>query len=219
MIKELLRDKNTFATPVVLYLFQDLGNDALTFEPETIGDRMRMIEPKTPQALIDRVNAALGLYNSDLFWTDPVIFGIVCRSLNRRKYPGADEPTIGDICWGVTEATLLTNDSDTETPSNIFSDSIIKYVKYSLKLNAIYTTPKSLQSDFGDMSFEYVVDDPAIAEARQHEFDADADKIDAIVARKLHQLLLQIKRSGVKLTNSASDDVDKLLQEYNKQPN
>lgn len=214
MIKELLKSRETFATPVVLFLFQDLGSDALTLEPETIGDRLRMIEPSVDQSLIDRVNAALGLFNTDLFWNDPVTFGVVCRALNRRKFALASEPTIGDICWGVTEANLLTNDVVDDVAKDVFNESIIKYVKYTLKLNAVYSMPKSLKSDFGELPYTFVIDDPAIAEARQSEFDSDAAKIDAVVSDKMYMLLSQIKRSGVKLTDSASRDVDQLLAEY-----
>lgn len=214
MIKELLRSDKTFATPIVLFLFQDLGDDALNFEPETIGDRLREIEKETPQPLVDRVNAALGLYTSDLFWNDPIVFGTVCRALDRRKFPMSGEPSVGDICWGVTEATLLTNDSD--VPPDRFNESIIKYVKYTLKLNAIYSMPKALQDGFGDIPFNFAVDDPAIAEARQSEFDKDAEKLDAVVSSKLYELLTQIKMSGVKLTKSAEFDVDKLLEDYKR---
>lgn len=211
MIKELLKSKETFATPVVLFLFQDLGMDALNFEPETIGDRLRMIEPDVDQALVDRVNAALGLYTSNLFWTDPITFGMVCRSLNRRKFALAAEPTIGDICWGVSEAQLLTNDVVDEDAPFAFNESIIKYVKYTLKINAVYSMPSALKQYFGDLPYNFVIDDPAIAEARQQEFDAASAKIDALVANKMYTLLEQIKRSGVKLSPNAEKDVDQLL--------
>ena len=214
MIKELLKSKGTFATPVVLFLFQELGSDALTFEPETIADKLRMVEASVDQSLIDRVNAALGLFTTDLFWNDPIVFGAVCRSLNRRRFATSAEPSIGDICWGVTEANLLTTDVVDGEAKDAFNESIIKYVKYTLKLNALYSTPKSLQADFGEVPYNFVIDDPAIAEARQTEFDAAAARIDALVADKMYLLLHQIKHSGVKLTDSATKDVDQLLSEH-----
>jgi hypothetical protein len=217
MIRELLKDSKTFATPIILFLIQDLGDAALTYEPETIADRLRMIEPEVEQEVIDRTNAALGLFTSNLFWTDPVIFGVVCRSLNRRKFPLSGEPTIGDICWGVTEAGLLTTDTVDKAAPEVFSESIIKYVMYTLKNNGLYSSPSALKASFGEVPFTYVVDDPAIAEARQTEFDEAAAELDALVSKKMHQLLLQIKKSGVKLSDSASRDVDELL--YGAQAN
>lgn len=212
MIRELLKSKHTFATPIVLFLFHDLGMNALNFEPETIGDRLRSIEPGIDRALIDRVNAALGLYTSDLFWTDPVTFGVVCRSLNKHKFALTSEPSIDDICWGVSEAHLLTNDTIDGAQGFVFNESIIKYVKYTLKLNAIYTAPSSIKQYFGDVSYNFVVDDPAIAEARQQEFDSVAAKLDSVVANKMYTLLTQIKQSGVPLSLTAEQDIDQLLK-------
>lgn len=213
MIRELLKDKNVFATPIVLFLISDLGNDALVFEPETIADRLREIEPGVSASVIERVNAALGLYTSNLFWEDPVIFGVVCRALNRATFPTADEPSIGDIAWGVTEAGLLTKDVIDEDPTDSFSTAIIKYVKYTLKINGMYTAPTALEDGFGDVSNTLTIDDPGITEARQTEADSAAAAVDAMVASKMRELLLQIKRAGIKLSETAERDLNILLQE------
>lgn len=213
MIKELLRDPSTFATPILLFLVNDLGSDALNFEPETIADRLREIEPDTDRDLIDRVNAALGLFTSDLFWNDPIVFGLVCRSLNRASTPLGDEPTVGDIAWGVTEASLLTRDVIDNDPVDQFSSNINKYVKYMLKLQGLYTTPDSLDEAFGDISSQLLIDDPQILAARQAESDAAANNIDRLVSTKMTELLLQIKRLGIKLSEVAENDLNMLLQE------
>lgn len=216
MIRALLKSEDTFATPVVLYLVSELGMDALTFEPETIGEKLKAIEPDVHPALIDRVNAALGLYASDLFWTDPIVFGVVCRSLNRHRFPAGDEPDLGDLAWGVTEAGLLTRDVIDDEPMDQFSQSIIAYVKYTFKLNAVYTMPKALSDSFGRIEHILAVDDPAIAEARQSESDTAASEIDALVADKMYTLLLQVKRISSVLSEDAAKEVDQLLQEYQK---
>ena len=213
MIRELLRSKDTFATPIVLFLISDLGYTALEFEPETIADRLREIEPDVDESLIERVNAALGLYTSNLFWTDPITFGIVCRALNRAKFPAGDEPSVGDIAWGVTEAALLTRDVIDEEPEDRFDESIIKYVKYSLKLIGMYSTPQSLIDYFGEISSVLSVDDPAIAEARQTESDDMAEKVDVVVATKMKNLLLQIKSLGIQLSHIAEHDLEVLLKD------
>lgn len=213
MIKELLKSKKTFATPVVLYLFDALGMDALNFEAETIAEYIKSIEPKTPRELIDRTNAALGLFNSDLFWNDPITFGIVCRSLNRNRFPMGSEPSIGDMAWGVSEATLLTGDVKGEDISDKFSESIAKYIRYCFKINAVYSLPKSLD-DFGPIPFTLNIDDAEMAKARQYESDQAAAGIDLLVTRKMLELFLQIKRSGVKLDESASKEIDKLIKYY-----
>ena len=213
MIKELLKSKSTFATPVVLYLFDVLGTDALTFEAETIAEYLKQVEPKTPRELIDRTNAALGLFNSDLFWNDPVTFGIVCRSLNRNKVPMGEEPSLGDMAWGVSEATLLTNDAFGEDIADKFAEPIARYVRFSFKINAIHSLPKSLD-DFGPISHTFNIDDPEMLLARQAESDQAAASIDLLVTRKMLELFLQIKRSGVKLDPEAERELDKSIKHY-----
>lgn len=213
MIKELLKSKSTFATPVVLYLFDQLGTDAIEFEAETIGEYLKQIEPNTPRELIDRTNAALGLFNSDLFWNDPVTFGIVCRSLNRNKFPLKDEPTIGDMAWGVSEVTLLTGDVLEEEIADKFSENIVKYVIFTFKNNAVYSLPKSLD-DFGPIPYTLNINDPEMAQARQHESDQAAAGIDLLVTKKMLELFLQIKQSGVKLDQQATKEIDTLIKHY-----
>ena len=213
MIKELLKSKSTFATPIVLYLFENLGMDALNFEAETVEEYLKQVEPKTPKALIDRTNAALGLFNSDLFWNDPVTFGIVCRALNRNKFPMGEEPTLGDIAWGVNEASLLTSDVKGEDLADKFSDSIITYVRHAFKINAVYSLPKSL-SDFGPIRYTPVLDDPEMAMARQQESEQAAASMDLLVTRKTLELFLQVKNSGVKLDPEAAKELDMVIKHY-----
>lgn len=212
MIKELLRNPKTFATPVVLFLVSDMGSDVLNYEPETIRDRLREIEPEVDNDLVDRVNAALGLFTSDLFWNDPVVFGLVCRTLNRATTPLGDEPTLGDVAWGVTEASLLTEDTIDNDPSDTFSSNINKYVKYLLKIQGIYVTPETLSTAFGDISAPLLIDDPQILSARHAESSEAADDIDKMVSAKMTELLLQIKGLGIKLSAEAENDLNALLQ-------
>ena len=84
MIQDLLRSPKTFATPVLLYLVSTLGDDVVNYEPESISEYLRKIEPRVSRGLIDRVVAATGLFTSNAFWYDPATFNIVSRALNRK---------------------------------------------------------------------------------------------------------------------------------------
>lgn len=212
MIRKILSNDKAFATPIVLYLVSELGSDAFTYEPETIGEYLRSKYSNTDQQLIDRTNAALGLYTSDLFWNDPVSFGIVCRALNRHKFPFAAAPDIADVAWGITEANLLMMDTESGQSSDIFSDSITKYVQYLLKINNIYSTPACLKA-IGDIHMPIGIDDPEIADARQQESDLAAAKIDSMMTDKTIELMRQIKDSGVPLVNTAVNELDQILMD------
>lgn len=209
MIKELLRDDDTLATPIILYLVDNLGIDALEYEPETIAEYLTRIEPKTSRRLLDRVNAGLGLFTSDLFWTDPIIFGVVCRALNRKSANTGSEPELDDIVWGVHEAQLLLGDPEETTAR--FSDSIVAFVHYMFKLNGVYSMPKSLIDWFGDVPFNLPIDDPTIAEARQAESDEFAAELDAAASQKMMNCLKQISVAGIDIIPEARSELDQII--------
>ena len=211
MIKKLLSTPDTFATPIVLYLFERNGMDIFNWEPETVSDYLAGIEPRVSPRLIERVNAALGLFTSDLFWQDPVVFAAVCRSLSRRKFTVSREPSLLDITWGVTEAGMLTRDPESGMPMSEFSESVKAYVMYLFKTQAVYSLPDSLKDYFQDIPFNLTIDDPEIAMARQQESDDDALDLETQAAGMMTTMLKQIKASGVKLIDSAANDIDSLL--------
>ena len=211
MIKKLLSTPDTFATPIVLYLFERNGMDIFNWEPETVSDYLVSIEPQVSPRLIERVNAALGLFTSDLFWQDPVVFAAVCRSLSRRRFTVSREPSLLDITWGVTESGMLTRDPESGMPMSEFSESVKAYVMYLFKTQAVYSMPDSFKDYFQDIPFNLAIDDPEIAMARQQESDDDAMDLETQAAGMMTTMLKQIKASGVKLIDSAANDIDSLL--------
>ena len=212
MIKQLLQSKKTFATPVILYLFSRFGEDIITYEFDTIAECLRSIETKTPNALIDRVNAGLGLFNSDLFWVNPVTFSMVCRALNRNPFPANSEPSLGDITWGVTEASLLFSGA-TDEESSQFSPSIQAFVKYLFKLNGVFTLPESL-SGMGEVAMDLKIADAQIAIARQKESDQAAARLEIFAAKQTAELFKQIKLLNLPLLESAKKELDGIIKQY-----
>jgi hypothetical protein len=186
-----LSNPNNFATPVVLYLVSELGSDVFGFEPETVNEFLQSRNKDIPRKVLDRTNAALGLFTSDLFWTDPVSFGVVCRSLNRRSRPFAAAPELSDISWGVTEASLLFIGSDEDEIRSKFSESVTDYVKYELSLLGIHTMPDCLQ-EFGQITRNNPILDPAQDLAVLAESQKRAAGIDAMVSSKTTEMMSQI---------------------------
>ena len=77
----ILHNRDAFATPLLLFAFDKLGMNVFEYEPETIKGWMQQIYPDVDKELPVRLNAAIGLFTSDLFWYDPATFGIVCRAI------------------------------------------------------------------------------------------------------------------------------------------
>lgn len=206
-----LQNKKVFASPVVLYIISQLGTEAIEYEPETIAEFLKSKEPKIDKQVIDRTNAALGLFTSNLFWNDPAIFNIVSRALNRNKFPTRNAASIEDMAWGMTEASLLLN-GDEDVP-DIYSESIKNYIKFSLKSEGLYTVPGCMK-EIGKIPFNSILDDADMQMAVQQRSDNRAADIDVQISNQMIELLNQIELSGVAIQKTAKEELKQLLANY-----
>ncbi len=211
MIQDLLRSPRTFATPVLLYLVATLGDDVVNYEPETISEYLHKIEPKVSRGLVDRVVAATGLFTSNAFWYDPATFNIVSRALNRKPFPTSRPAELEDMAWGVAEASLLTTGN--EESSDTFSEYIVRYVRYYLKRNGIYTAPDSL-SFVGSIPFSSPIDDESNTLMIQESSDCQAAEADLEVNKQMLELLSQLKSLRLPMRKEAVAELDELIAEY-----
>jgi len=208
-VKPLLADKQAFATPLLLYAVDTVGEDLFDLEPETVGQILRRENPKTPQRNINKVNAALGLLQSNLFWQDPITFGITCRTLNRAPRVDIAPPNLDDIMWGITEARLIVEDTDKNKEK--FSDSIASYVALLLKMGGIVTTVPTL--DFitpPRPTNQY--DDPDQSLSVLTNSEDRVKDMESSVGIKMITLLKQIKDLNIDLSEQASKDLEELLE-------
>lgn len=210
MIYQLLGSGKSFASPIILWLVDQYGHAALDFEPETVSEALKSVNPSTKQAVVDRVNAGLGLFTSDLFWTDPFVFGTVSRSLNRHKFPTANAPSIADLSWGVTESSILLLDPNTGKLSDRLSDSVEEFIRLTAKSEAIYTLPNALK-EITNISTDFTLNDPEMLMSRQTESDADAARIDKFVADNTIEMFSQIKSLKLSITADAAKDINDIV--------
>lgn len=209
MIHSLLESNKTFASPVILWLVDQHGPDALSFEPETVAEALYAVNPKTRRGIVDRVNAGLGLLSSDLFWTDPFVFGMVCRTLSRHKFPTANAPSTLDLAWGITEAAMLVLE-DSEGVGISFSSGVKTFIQSTVKSDGLLVMPAALKN-ITKVAAEFRLDDPEIYAARQQEADADAANIDAAISGMIIELFKQIKSLRMDITSEAAADIDAIL--------
>ena len=212
MIKDLLRSDKTFATPIVLYLVSVLGEDVIYYEPESIAEYLKKIEPNVSRGLIERVVAATGLFTSNAFWYDPATFSIVCRALNRRPFPATRPAELEDMAWGVSEASLLLSGGEV---GDQFSEYIRRYLIYFMKADGIYTAPSSL-SFVGHIPFTPALDDDSTAMAVQASSDNEAARVDIQINTQMLELLSQLKSLRLPLRKEATEELDELITEYSK---
>ena len=212
MAVNILFNDDAFATPVVLYLVDRLGMNVFEYEPETIEEYIRKVNPNVKESVITRAQAAIGLYTSNLFWQDPITFGVICRALNRKNKPEAGVPTINDIAWGMAEADLLlgSNTEEDDIPDS-FSVSIDKYVKYLLRESGIYDTPDSM-TGISSPDIHTKFDDPEQLRSIQERSDQSKAIVDLKVSEKMTELLNQVAALDIAFSAKAREELNELMK-------
>lgn len=213
MTSNILFNPNAFATPILMYLVDKLGMAVFDYEPETIEEYIRKINPKVKESVITRAQAAIGLYTSNLFWQDPITFGVICRALNRKNKPEAGVPTINDIAWGMAEVDLLmgSNTEEDDVP-DFFSVSIDKYVKYMLREQGIYDTPDSMHG-ISSPDIHTKFDDPEQLRSIQERSDQSKAVVDLKVSEKMTELLKQVAALDIEFSPKAREELQQLISQ------
>ena len=208
-MSRILSDKEAFATPLLLCAYNLIGDDIFELEPETIEQILKQHNHKLLKRNVDRINAALGLLETNLFWQDPVTFAVTCRTLNRHARVDAAPPDLDDVVWGINEARLITGNPH-EDPEE-FSDGIKAYIEHLMKLDGVVTAEPTL--DFiqpPDLNNSY--DNPEQSVSIYANSEENVEELERTVSTKMIMLLKQIKDLHIKLSEEASKDLEKLLQ-------
>ena len=209
-MRAILQDKRAFATPLLLVAFNSIGEDLFELEPETIAQILGDKDGKVPQCNLDKINAALGLLTTNLFWQDPITFAITCRTLDRASHVAAAPPNLDNVVWAITEARLITGNPG-EDPEP-FSDAIKAYIKQLLKMDRINTPVPTL---------DFIQEDDTPSKApmdTEYQLDAyngsvaRANDLEQGVSTKMVTMLKQIKDLRLDISKEAAADIESLLQ-------
>lgn len=204
-MKSILADKAAFATPLLLYAYSKLGDDIFDAEPETIEQALKGHGTAVLKRNLDKINAALGLLTTNLFWQDPITFAVTCRTLNRCARVDAAPPDIEDVVWAVTEAQLITGEKEE------FSESIKAYVEHLMKLAGVTTEIPSLSFAKPARPTGHYDD----ADQQLATFSASQQRVDTLedeVSTKMVTMLKQIKDLHIDISKEAAADIESLLQ-------
>jgi len=142
--RDWLQDPTLFSTSAIVLLVDAWGSKFFEWDPATIEMELATtfgIDP-TPE-LLDRVNAAVSLFNSNLFYLSLETFSAVCNALNfgvvsSEVFLPAD---LDDVLWGVSESRVLLGEFADETE---FSHNIARYVGQLLDQEGVQDPPAIL---------------------------------------------------------------------------
>lgn len=206
----LLQDKRAFATPLLLLAYKEMGDDLFEFEPETIAQALGDKGGRIPQCNLDKINAAIGLLTTNLFWQDPITFGVTCRTLDRATHVNAAPPNLANVLWAITEARLITGNPE-EAPEE-FSDPIIAYIKELLRMDRISTPVPTL--DFIKPEDD-ITGKPVDSDYQVDSYNTSIERVNDLeqeTATKMVTMLKQIKDLHIDISKEAAADIESILQ-------
>lgn len=207
----IFENPKAFATPLVLQAFDIYGMDLFDLEESVLVDDIKKRFPETNHTIINRMMAGTGLYRSNLFFQDPIVFGQTCRAFNRHKYLYADAPDMYDICWGFAEASLIVSPEDDQKISP-FSEAIIKYIQYMAKYHGIITNIPSLPFVNLEVTNTSSAYDP-LMDAGAIQTSADnVNSLEQHVKTNMIQCLKQISDLSINMAEDARIQLSKLLR-------
>ena len=205
----IFENTKAFATPLLIQAFDIYGMNLFDMEENVLTDDLQERFKNTNRTIIDRLFAAIGLYTSNLFFQDPIVFGQTCRAFNRHKYLNVDAPSLQDICWGVAEASLITSPENDSMES--FSEATKKYVSYELKYHGVVTPVPSLPFIIAPVD-ESSIYDPIINAGELENSNNIVNGLEQYVQSNMIQCLNQISQLPIDMAEEAKTQLSTILR-------
>jgi len=194
--KDIFKDPGLFCSSVLLMLVDTFGAEVVNWEPETIYAAMKeRFGVEMNNLLADKINAALSLLSSDIYYQDLTAFNTTNRVLSFR-YADFDEfvpAPVDDTAWGVTEVSLIVGKED----QTDFNEDVKRYVGLLLETEGITRPPEILSfATFStrdqDERTMALAQDPAMASMYETRQIQEIEKINKLVQDNLVRLMQQI---------------------------
>jgi len=145
-IGEALDDSDLSASAGLLILVDQMGTEAMDWDPETINTELaERFHADPSRSLMDRINAALALMTTDLYYRSLEAFTTINTAFANGPVSSTEFNwnNLDDVMWGLTEARLL--EGGEEFDKREFSHDISRYVGKLLADDGIGRPPKIMK--------------------------------------------------------------------------
>jgi len=143
-VKAFIENPATPATCLLVLCMDEWGTDMLDWEPETLPYATQSAwNAKMPQANRDKVWALVTHMTTDSFYSNLEAFIHICNALSGRgtDFEQFDPAEVDEMCWGVTEATLIAPMERGEQ----FGEEIVTYMETRLEYEGFHRVPHMLK--------------------------------------------------------------------------
>lgn len=206
-IAEALEDSDLFASAALLILVDQFGVESMDWDPETINTELAerySIDPS--KSLMDRINAALALVTTDLYYRSLEAFTTINEAFANGPVSATtfNINSLEEVMFGLTEARLLEGGEEFDQRS--FSHDISRYVGKLLADEGLARTPKIMKfAEFAEREADErnlaLSADLVAAEAFWRRNDDSIGDLEELAMARLDQLFQQVE--ALPLTNRA----------------
>jgi len=199
-VQEWLQDPELFTTCAMGLVFDKFGTEVLKWDPATIVLEIeRTFNIEVDHRLMDKVNAGITLFDSNLFFISPEVFSPVCNILNFGAMLGGMSipASLDDILWGCTEARILLGDIYVKES---FGHGPARYTGALLASAGIQQPPPILS--FAELPETYIEDieyteDDLLEMVRKQ--DADLEEMERENVKRMYRMLDQLTKLPIKM--------------------
>lgn len=207
-LAKLVNDTDVYTTTLLTLALDRLGNDLFEWHPETVRLEMEQALGVRLQAhAFNRLMAGIALLSTDQFYSDLPKFIDICNVLSGDDFdPETFDPADTDeICWAVTEATLL-DPPDEGVPK--FTEEIKAYMAAVLSREGYATAPRVIAPILSGITLGdpgTFADDPEIFGAIHEAQQAKNEEINTMILDNLRELMAQLE--SLPLQNGTSREI------------
>lgn len=195
--QQVLADHDTMGSVALAVMVDLYGAEMVEWEPETVEMEIRGMGVHAPVAMLNKLNAAMSVMASDMFFRDFPSWNMICGSLTHGN-PDPDRLVPVDLdtaSWGCLETMLLLGPE--EYNGQDFEHNIREHVGRLLMNEGLYTAPRQLffariDPAEAERTSIALASDPVLMAAKS-ERDADhLAELDGIMADRMTLLRTQM---------------------------
>ncbi len=213
-MSELLTDRSTIGTPLLLLFLDSFGFEALQWESEVIAQELDDIsDGSVPETNKDKVNALVVALTTDRFHNDEQAFSAVCNALGGEDKPvvftSFDPPHVDEMAWTIWETALYDPPTDENPLSDRFGERVKTFIQTILEERGFMVAPSPL--DFIELTDSSVPGEEDLVQEVWNVQQENADLVTGYVKHRMQEMLKQVSR--LDLTDG---DVSELLSNFSK---
>lgn len=144
-----LQNPESVGSAILIILMDRFGTGMFEWEPDTLRMEIQSnFDVIPPQENMDKIWALITVITTNLFYVSMEAFIHICNALGNEgvDFQNYDPATVDEMCWGITEASLVYPPDKEDT----FSQEVLTYMRAQLAAEGFTSVPRLLKPYVGE---------------------------------------------------------------------